>query len=391
MKTFLTAILLAGAWTRALAAEPEAVKITVVRPHTYIVKGSFHSLASRPLAWRVLTDYAKIPLYSPSLKTSTVVSRLKNSVRLRQEGDTGFLFFKRHFVMDMAITENLPHRLDFEEVSHQDFVEYRGSWRVDEIPGGCEVAYTLEAVADFGPLINWAAKDFIRKTSKESLGLLKREMDRQSDLPAPAAQKKVPPSTGSRQAPPAPRASHPIPRPTATPGQASLHLEDGSSLELEGTSTLHAYTCKAGGLSLTALARAVTGKTLAGLIRGHEVSSFLLAIPVKKLKSGEGGLDSNLLKAMQEDQFPWITFRMKTYRMAGEGKVEAEGTLNIHGTGREVLLPAELTGVSGNARLTGSYGLNMKDYGVVPPRLFLGALTVGDEVTIRYDLRLALP
>lgn len=370
------------------AEGPEAVSIRVVRPYTYVVEGRFLTPAPRQIVWAVLKDYESIPRYSPSLKSSVITARQGSIVMLTQEGTAGFLFFKRHFVMKMKVRESFPDRIDFEELSHRDFEKYQGHWQVTETVAGTEVAYGLEAVADFGPLVNWAAKDYIRSTSTDSLRRLKAAIHAQ---PRPSAAKPDPPAqTVHAAARPKtrPKPARPVPVPTALPSPIRLVLGKGSWLELEGTSTLHGFVCRTGTLSLASETRATGDAGPGKLISENKVRSFLLELPVESLKSGEGGLDKNLYKAMETAKFPGISFRMDSYR-ASDGMLQAAGILTIHGTPRQVSLSAEVRGLSGTAHLLGSTRLSMKDYGVTPPRLFLGTLTVGDQVTVRYDLELS--
>lgn len=91
-------------------------------------------------------------------------------------------------------------------------------------------------------------------------------------------------------------------------------------------------------------------------------------------------------------QYPTMTFKMKSYKSAGDGYT-ALGDLTLHGVTREITLVGTFNGVTkdpwGNQRagFNAEGKLNRKDFGMVWNKtLDSGGLVVGDEVQIRLDI-----
>jgi polyisoprenoid-binding protein YceI len=92
------------------------------------------------------------------------------------------------------------------------------------------------------------------------------------------------------------------------------------------------------------------------------------------------------------EHYPTITFRMKSYKKAGEGFI-ALGDLTLHGVTKEVTLAGQFNGATkdpwGNTRagFSAEGKLNRKDFGMVWNKtLDNGGLVVGDEVQIRLEI-----
>jgi hypothetical protein len=167
----------------------------------------------------------------------------------------------------------------------------------------------------------------------------------------------------------------------------TLSLDPTSAIGLEGTSTLHRFSARSQALSLTATARPQSGQMLRQAIAQGRVDGLDLSLPVESLKSGDGGLDRNMDKALESDRYPLIAFHLETYGVTDDS-VEAYGLLTLHGQAKSVTLTATIQQAGRQARLKGETKLNMEDFGVKPPVLMLGTLKVGKDVKVSYDLLL---
>jgi len=92
------------------------------------------------------------------------------------------------------------------------------------------------------------------------------------------------------------------------------------------------------------------------------------------------------------EQFPTITFKMKTYQTAGD-RYTAVGDLTLRGVTREITLSGTFNGVSkdpwGNTRagFAATGKINRKDFGMVWNKtLDTGGVAVGEDVTIQLDI-----
>lgn len=92
------------------------------------------------------------------------------------------------------------------------------------------------------------------------------------------------------------------------------------------------------------------------------------------------------------EKYPTITYKMKSYKKAGDGYL-AVGDLTLHGVTKEITLEGTFNGVTkdpwGNTRagFAAEGKVNRKDFGMVWNKaLDSGGLVVGDDVFIKLDI-----
>jgi hypothetical protein len=175
-------------------------------------------------------------------------------------------------------------------------------------------------------------------------------------------------------------------RATNTP----MQLEPASRIGVKGSSTVRGFECQAGLIDATinAAPDAVTA-VLAGekAVEGVEVK-----IEAAKLDCRNGTMNGHMLKAIKATEHPTITFRLASYDITpaeAGAAIVMKGTLLLGGVEKEI----ELAGTAkaapeGALQVTGTYPLNMKDYGLKPPSLMLGTMRVNEKLTVGFDLLL---
>ncbi|HSH46031.1 MAG TPA: YceI family protein [Longimicrobiales bacterium] len=166
----------------------------------------------------------------------------------------------------------------------------------------------------------------------------------------------------------------------------------GTTLTIEGTSTIRSWSCDAAGY--TVAPEPPTGFE-EGVLRGEKaLETVTLTFPVEAIECGNGKMNDHLRNALKLEDHPQITYWLSTYdiREAESGKtVEAEGVLEIAGFQRPITMDV-LVGedVDGGVRISGEQAILMTDYNVEPPSLMFGTLKVGDEVVVKFDMPLAV-
>jgi ribosome-associated toxin RatA of RatAB toxin-antitoxin module len=80
-------------------------------------------------AWRVLTDYERLPDFVPDLVASKVLSRNANETILEQSSEAGFLFVSQRIRMTMRIREQPFSTIDVFLVSG-DMKHYAAHWEL---------------------------------------------------------------------------------------------------------------------------------------------------------------------------------------------------------------------------------------------------------------------
>ena len=159
-------------------------------------------------------------------------------------------------------------------------------------------------------------------------------------------------------------------------------LAPTSAVWVEGTSNVHDW--KATTSTLNAKIEIATPVSA-----GATVEAVTLSIPVTTLKSGKGGLDKNMYKAMKAEQHPDILYRLTAFRSAPENGAYAAvvtGMLTINGVEKEVVMNATMSGEATALQAVGSVKLRMTDFGIKPVTALLGTIRTADEVTVKFEL-----
>jgi len=156
-------------------------------------------------------------------------------------------------------------------------------------------------------------------------------------------------------------------------------------MKLSGTSTLHKWTMNA---------RTFNGEAQFGFKADHQLISLkglTFSLAVLDLKSGEKGLDKNAYKALKNNEYKDITYKLISATISPEKDnkylIRARGNLTIAGVTKEVSMEVHCV-VNDEATITctGSEKLNMTDYAVKPPSFMLGAMKTGDAITLDFIL-----
>ena len=176
-----------------------------------------------------------------------------------------------------------------------------------------------------------------------------------------------------------------------------ITLGAGSAVWLEGTSSLHNFESRTSDVSVhfqrdAAAREPMDAQALDQLIRTSGVTGLDVDIPVASMRSGKSGLDKNMQKTLKADRFPSIRFQLAHYALsptAGDtAGLQADGTLTIAGHDRPTKLTARAYRSAQGIWVEGTQALLMTDFEIRPPTMMLGAVKVGDRVTVHYRLLL---
>ncbi|HEY9226817.1 MAG TPA: YceI family protein [Gemmatimonadaceae bacterium] len=172
---------------------------------------------------------------------------------------------------------------------------------------------------------------------------------------------------------------------------ARVSVSPESKLWVDGTSSLHGWTCRTQSLDATieldAKAAAQLTTAAPSALRRVQVK-----VPVKSLKCGHGGMDNNLYKALNADAAPEISYIMASFEPAlGEANeafgLKTVGSLTIAGTERRITMDVSATRLAdGSIKTTGVVPIKMTEFGVKPPTAMFGRIKTGDEVKVNFEL-----
>ena len=159
-----------------------------------------------------------------------------------------------------------------------------------------------------------------------------------------------------------------------------MNLDPASTVRVDGTSNVHDWLAASSQITATIQVAPPIGTDA-------KVESVTLSLPVTSLKSGKGGLDKNLYRALNAEKNPTITFVMKTYDANEKGQAAITGDLTVNGVTKPVTAQATMTTAGKDGlRAAGSTALKMTDFGVKPVTALLGTIRTADAITVTFDL-----
>lgn len=162
-------------------------------------------------------------------------------------------------------------------------------------------------------------------------------------------------------------------------GFAQMRVNNASSkMEIDGTSNVHDWTENVETINGTCTAT-IEGTTL------QEISNMDISIPVRSIKSGKGTMDKNTYNALNADKYPNIVFKLKSASISGN-KVVLNGTLTISGKTQNISMTCGYAAHGKALTIKGEHKMKMTQYGIDPPTAMLGAMTTGDDLTIKFNI-----
>lgn len=172
----------------------------------------------------------------------------------------------------------------------------------------------------------------------------------------------------------------------------------GSTCSMDGTSTMHDWTMTTAIIS--GYIEADANFPESALANTAAASPKVVAnMPVRAFKSGKAKMDEKMQEHMQTDKFGRIEYRLISLKpkskpgTTGPLEFDAVGTLTIVGKTVTNTMPVTIEKKDGKLKVVGSTPLKMTDYGLKSPEInLLGipAISVGDELKIKFDWSLAL-
>ena len=179
----------------------------------------------------------------------------------------------------------------------------------------------------------------------------------------------------------APPASAPVPK--SSVGDAT------DKIWVTGSSNIRNFTCRATSVNVSAEAAPEEfDRTKSDGLPA--VRSGALMVPVRSLDCGIGLQNAHLFETLGATEHPTISFTLADYvveRDQPAGSVRMQGILRIAGTERTVVLHGNVfRNQAGQFILRGEREIDVRDFGIKPPRRFLGLLRVRNDVTVHFEV-----
>ena len=160
--------------------------------------------------------------------------------------------------------------------------------------------------------------------------------------------------------------------------QESYTLSEGSTLKIDGTSTLHDWT--------------VTATQMEGSLteNGDAITAVDFSVPVADIKSDRAAaMDKKMHEALKKEEHPQVSFMVDGASVSMGANQELKGMLSIAGVENEVAVPVSISEKDGKLQISGEKKIVLADYGMERPSAMFGSIVVGEDVTVKFDLMFA--
>ncbi len=160
--------------------QADAHRIQQNGENMFEVEASAFVRASPQQAWRVLTDYERLPLFVPDLDSSKLISRTRDEAIIEQRSRAGFVFFTLPVHMTLRIVEQPVSRIDVTQTSG-DLKHYVAHWVLEPAAqdgmNGTLIHFssTLEPNFFLPPLLGTAA---VRSNVRKMVEAVSTEIER---------------------------------------------------------------------------------------------------------------------------------------------------------------------------------------------------------------------
>jgi hypothetical protein len=156
-----------------------------------------------------------------------------------------------------------------------------------------------------------------------------------------------------------------------------------------GSSNIRSFSCRATQVNVSAeAAPELFDRTKADGLPA--VRSGALQVPVRSLDCGIGLQNAHMFETLDASNNPSISFTLSDYEVdRGDtaSNVRVQGLLRIAGTERAVVVHGTVfRNPAGELILRGARAIDIREFGIKPPRRFLGLLRVRNEVTVHFEV-----
>lgn len=159
-------------------------------------------------------------------------------------------------------------------------------------------------------------------------------------------------------------------------GAQAYKFGGNSEVKVEGTSNVHDWSAVVEDVRATAT------------YEDDDLASLRVEFIVESMESGEKLMNKRIYKTLNSDEHPKIVFVMSSSQHNGSS-LSMTGNLTINGVTKRVTVTGTITELAnGDIKISGSHPVLFSNFGMTAPSFMLGAMKVGDEVKIVYNVTL---
>lgn len=150
---------------------------------------------------------------------------------------------------------------------------------------------------------------------------------------------------------------------------------------ISGTSTVRAWSCPAKGVIKVTPGK--SSQPVPGFPNG--VQTVAITVPVKAIACEEKEMTEHLRDALNEKAYPEIVYQLAQYTLTGKDTAKTTGKMTITGVTKPIEFDVRLAPSPQGVRTVGETSIDMTQFNITPPEVWLGALKVGKVVRVKFD------
>jgi hypothetical protein len=154
---------------------------------------------------------------------------------------------------------------------------------------------------------------------------------------------------------------------------------------ITGTSTIRGWSCPAEGT--IEVTPGQSSQPVPGFPGG--VAAVVMTVPVGAIACEDEEMVAHLRDAFQHEAESAIVYRLERYELTGEKTATATGTMTIDGVTKPIDLEVTFASSPQGLRTEGTTIIDMTQFNVTPPEVWLGLLKVGKDVQVTFEAILA--
>jgi hypothetical protein len=125
--------------------------------------------------------------------------------------------------------------------------------------------------------------------------------------------------------------------------------------------------------------------------RGLHFSDAVIQLQSAAFKCGQAQMDRDLQKLLLADQHPYITILLKkvalTHQTGNSQQIQSEVEITMAGVTRQYLIPMSVANSAAGYTFSGKLALDICEFGLEPPKVMMGLVTIKDNVDIKFNLQ----
>lgn len=170
--------------------------------------------------------------------------------------------------------------------------------------------------------------------------------------------------------------------------KVTIVIEKDSYLKILGTTNVNTFSCGYEGK--------ITADTLSIHMQREEdkilLNDVVLEVEVARFDCGQSGMNKDFRNLLRYEYYPLLKINILSLMMSSHTQYEALAKVRIEIAGKEEVyeVPVRQDEEKEEQYYTGRQALNIRDFGLEPPKKFLGMVEVDEEVVIDFRLNLSL-